>query len=177
MKLIFLILFFAFIPKIHAQDYCKQINKVISDDKTVFDYASPFDPQEAPPIRVTRNYSNNGEFSYDNFIVIFQIPCDLDDVYIKNADGTRAEKEEHKLAIQFEDKSMITTDTIKITHDFTEDRSQSLRVLYYPLNSRTLPDFMTKKIIGFSLAGHERAVPPETGNAVMHYVICMKAVK
>ncbi len=177
MKLIYLALMFAFIQSAHAQDYCKQIKKEVSEDKTVYDYASPFDPVDPPAIRVTRSYSTNGEFSYDNFIAIFQIPCGLDSVNIKNDDGSQTEKEEYKIVIEFEDKSKITDDTLKVMHDYTEDRSQALRIVYYPLTNNTLRDFTTKKITRFSLAGHETTVPSDIASAFMQYVICIKAVK
>ena len=177
MKVIYFLLLFAFVQSAHAQDFCKQIKKDISDDKTVFDFASPFDPVDAPPIRVTRNYSTNGEYAYDNFIVVFQVPCPLDDVTAKAADGSTMDKEEYLITVTFDDNTTIKDDTIKINHDLTDDRSQALRIAYFPLNARNIQNFTTKKITKFSLAKHELAVTPELANAVMHYIICIKAEK
>ena len=177
MKLTYLLFLVMFIQSANAQDFCKQIKKEVSEDKTVYDFASPFDPVDVPPIRVTRSYSTNPEYSYDNFILIFQIPCDLDNIYTKNPDGAQIEKEESKVIVEFEDKTTITDDTLKITHDYTDDRSQALRVVYYPLTEKTIKDFTTKKIVKFSLAGYEKAVPPAMANALMQYIICIKAVK
>ena len=176
MKFIHILFLFSFIQTLHGQDFCKQIKKDVSDDKTVYDYSSPFDVMNPPPVRVTRSYSNSKEFSFDNFTLIFQIPCDLDSIYNK-VDGAQVEKEEYRLIVEFEDKSKITDDTLKIIHDFTEDRSQALRVLYYPLTERTMKDFTTKKIAKFSLAGHEMTVLPDVANAAMQYIICIKAAK
>jgi hypothetical protein len=177
MKIFFAIFMLAFSTNMHAQDFCKQIKKDVSEDKVVYDYASPFDPVDPPPVRATRSYSTIAEFGYDNFIAIFQTPCPLDSVYNKGDDGSQVEKEEYKLVVVFDDGAKFTDDAIKITHDFTEDRSQALRVVYLTFTPENMKDFLSKKIARFSLAGHEQNIPADVANAFMHYVACLKSVK
>ena len=177
MKSIYLIMLSAFISTAHAQDFCKQIKKDVSEDKTVFDYASPFEPGDPPPVRVSRSYSISGENKFDNFLITFQIPCDMDSIYNKSASGTQTERDEHGLIVEFEDHSKVTDDAIKISHDFTQDRSQALRVVYYTLTEKAVRDFTTKKIIKFSVAGYPLLLPDADANALMHYIACINAVK
>jgi len=157
MKITCILLMFAFLQSAHGQDYCKMIKKEVSPDNTIFDFSSPYDPTEVPVVRVTRNYVISEDNPSDNFFMIFQITGSLDNIYKKMPDGSQAEKEEQKLMVQFEDKSTIVDDTIQVSHDFTGDRSQAIRYVFYPLNETTLNDFSTKKITKFSLAGYEQA--------------------
>jgi len=158
-------------------DYCKQITKEVSDDKTIFNYTSPYDPAEKNLVRVTRAYYSGPEDSYDNFYIIFQMLGELDQVYYKNTTGELIEREEKKLIVEFEDKTKLVDDTVKIAHDFSDDRTQATRYIYFPLTSNNLADFTTKRIAKFSLAGYELQVAPDSANAVMQYILCLNAVK
>jgi hypothetical protein len=174
MSLFFLL---AFTQTADAQDYCKRIKTEISDDKTMYDYSSPYDPLKVPAVRVNRKYSTDSDIGFDNFSVIFQIPATLDDIYTKSADGGQVEKEEKKLVIEFDDKSKLTDEDIPVSHDITDDRMQAIRQLYYPLTDANVKELSSKKIVKFSLAGIEQNVPADSATAIQHYVQCMKAMK
>ena len=87
------------------------------------------------------------------------------------------EKEEKTLVVEFEDKSKISDDTVQVNHDFTEDRAEGIRTLFYPLTEANLKDFTTKKIVKFSLGGFEQTFRADSANAVMQYIKCMKSVE
>jgi len=177
MKIIYLILMLALVHTASAQDFCKLIKKEASEDKTTFDLASPFDPTDVPPLRVMRNYNTNPEYLSDNFYLIFYMTGDLEGIYVKTANGEQEEKEEKKLVIQFEDNTKILDDSIKVIHDRTDDKIQAVRYVYYPMTDKNLTEFTTKKITKFSLAGFEQTIVPDSANAVMHYIQCIKAAK
>jgi hypothetical protein len=166
-----------FLSPVSAQDFCKHITKELSPDKKIIDYASPLDPDVVTTIRITRSINIDPDYESDNFFIIFKIPGNLDSVYTKNTQGEQVEKEEMKLVVEFDDKTSISDDTVKIGHDVTDDKLESIRYVYYPLTEGNLKDFSTKKITKFSLAGNIQAVPPEKSNAVMHYVACIKDSK
>ena len=177
MKAIYLLLIFAFIQSASAQDFCKLIKKEVSDDKSTFDFTSPYNPGEIPAVRVTRSYTNNPDFPSDNFYLIFYIVGNLEGIYEKTASGEQIEKEEKKLVVEFDDKTKVVDDSIKIIHDRTVDMLEAIRYVYCPMTDNNLKDFTTKKIVKFSLAGYEQTVPADSANAMMHYVQCIKAVK
>jgi hypothetical protein len=160
----------------NAQDFCNLIKKDVSPGKTIYDYSSPFNEAEPPNVRVTRSYGTDPDYATDNFFLIFQITGDLETIY-KKTDTGQIEKDEYKLLVEFDDKSKLTDDTIKVSHDFTNDRIQAIRYVYYPINEASVKSFSSKKIAKFSLAGYEQPVAPDSANAIMHYVQCMKAVK
>jgi hypothetical protein len=162
--------------KAGAQDYCSRIKKEMSPDRTIYDYSSPFDVSDPPSLRVTRSYGTNPDFATDNFFVIFQVTGDLETIY-KNTDTGQIEKDEVKLVVEFDDKTKLVEDTVKIGHDFTSDRTQAIRYVFYSLTDKTVKDFTTKKIAKFSLAGFEQTVAPDSAVAIQHYVECLKAVK
>jgi hypothetical protein len=64
-----------------------------------------------------------------------------------------------------------------VSHDFTNDRIQAIRYVYYPISEASVKSFSSKKIAKFSLAGYDQPVAADSANAIMHYVQCMKAVK
>ncbi len=177
MKITCLLLCFTLLQTAHGQDFCSLVKKEVSPDKTIFDFSSPYDQANVPPIRVSRNYVLNEDNPSDNFFIIFQITGDLDNIYKKAPDGSQVEKEEQKLRVEFEDKTIFVDDTIKISHDFTNDKTQAIRYVFYPLTEGTLKNFTTKKIAKFSLAGYEQPLQPDSANAVMHYVDCIRAAK
>jgi len=177
MKGAILLFMFAFLQTAHGQDYCKLIKTEISDDKTLYDYTSPYDPQKVPAVRVTRKYSTDPDAGFDNFSVIFQITGNLDDIYTKSLDGGQVEKEEKSLVVEFDDKTKLVEDAIPVSHDVTDDRMQSIRLVYYPLTETTVKDLASKKIVKFSLAGVEQNVAADSATAIQHYVQCMKAMK
>ena len=176
MRIIFVLLIVALTPVAKGQDFCSLINKDVSPGKTIFDYTSPYDPSNPPTVRVARSFGTDPDFATDNFFVIFQIAGDLETIYQKTDTG-EIEKDEHKLVVIFDDNSKIVADTIKVSHDFTDDRTQAIRYVYYPLTEPTIKDFSTKKIAKFSLAGYEQTVAADSANAIEHYVQCMKALK
>ena len=177
MKVIYLLLALAFVQTANAQDFCKLIKKEVSDDKLTFDFSSPYDPSEVPAVRVARSYITNPDFPSDNFYLIFQMNGELESIYAKTATGEQVEKEEKTVIVEFEDKTKIVDDSIKIDHDRTVDKLDAIRYVYFPITEERLKDFTTKKIAKFSLAGYSQIVPADSANAVMHYVQCMKAVK
>src|SRR5580658_7816835 len=87
MKVAILLFMFAFLQTAHGQDYCKLIKTEVSDDKTLYDYSSPYDPQKVPAVRVTRKYSTDPDAGFDNFSIIFQVTGNLDDIYTKTPEG------------------------------------------------------------------------------------------
>ncbi|MCD6012000.1 MAG: hypothetical protein K0Q79_1862 [Flavipsychrobacter sp.] len=177
MRYLLLLLAIATISPAIAQDYCKQVVKDVSPDNKIFDYSSPADPEEPTVIKVSRSINVDPDYESDNFIMIFQIAGDLDNIYTKNAEGEQVEKEEWKLAITFDDNSIIAEDTLKISHDFTNDKLQAIRQVYYTLTENSIRELSTKKIKKFSLAGYEKVVTPEYATAMMNYVACIKKAK
>jgi hypothetical protein len=177
MKAIYLLLVLACAQAASAQDYCKLIKKEVSDDKSTFDFSSPFDPAEIPALRVTRSYNNNPDYPSDNFFIIFYTVGNLESIYEKSATGEQLEKQEKRLVVEFDDKTTFIDDSIKIIHDRTVDMLEAIRYIYLPVTDNNLKDFTTKKIAKFSLAGFEQTVPADSANAIMHYVQCIKAVK
>jgi len=177
MRWICILFMSVFFGPVYSQDYCKRIKTEISDDKTLFDYSSPFDPQNIPPVRVIRKYSTDPDAGFDNFSIIFQIPGNLDDIYTKSADGAQVEKEEKSLVVEFDDKTKLTDDAIAVSHDVTDDHMQSLRVVYYPLTDANIKDLTSKKIARFTLAGVAQVIPADSAVAIQHYIQCIKAMK
>jgi hypothetical protein len=177
MRPLFILLTFAIFSSASAQDYCKLIKKEVSPDKKILDYSTPPDAQEVPAVKISRSINLDPDYESDNFFMIFSLAGDLDNIYTKSPDGGQTEKEEYKLVVEFDDKSKIVDDTIKISHDFTGDKMQSIRYVYYTLTDPTIKDFTTKKITKFTLAGYEKTIPADSANAIMHYVQCIKAAK
>ncbi len=161
----------------NAQDYCKQIKKDMSPDKKLVDYASPADAQEITSIKVTRSLNLDPDYESDLFLMTFQLVGDLEGIYSKSPDGVQEEKDEWKLLVEFEDKSKWVDDTIKLSHDVTSDKMQAVRIVFLNLTEPSIKEFSTKRITRYTLAGYEKTVTPEYGNAIMHYVQCMKGMK
>ncbi len=176
MRIFFLFLLMTCFHVTDAQDFCSLIKKEVSPSRTIFDYSSPYNEAEPPSVRVTRSFGTDPDFATDNFFVIFQITSELETIY-KKTDSGQIEKEETRIVVEFEDKSKLVDDTIKVGHDFTNDRINAIRYVYYPLNETTSKDFSTKKITKFALAGYEQPVAADSANAIMHYVQCLKTVK
>ncbi len=164
-------------PVAKAVDPCSLIKKDISEDKTTFDFQSPYDVHELHPIRITRNYSTNPEYSFDNFFIVLELLGDIDNAYMTNSKGEHVEKDESKVVIEFADKSKIVDDTMKINHDVSEDKSQSVRYVYYPVTESNYKDFATKQIVKITLAGYELVIPVDSTNSFQKYLECIKAVK
>lgn len=177
MKGLFFLLAFTAVSFANAQDYCKQIKKDVSPDKKIVDYSSPADAQEVTNIRLTRSLNLDPDYESDMFLMTFQIVGELEGMYAKSAEGVQEEKEEWKLMVEFEDKSKWTDDTIKLSHDVTSDKMQAIRIVFFNLTEPSIKEFSTKRITRFTLAGFEKAITPEYGNAIMHYVQCMKGIK
>jgi hypothetical protein len=177
MKVVFLLIAMATVQIVNAQDYCKFVKKDVSPDKTVVEFTAPFDATDIYAMRVTRNYSVNTDEPYDNFYIIFQQVGEINQIYSQTPEGEQTEKEEKALIVEFDDKSKYVDDTIKIAHDFTTDRTQATRFVYYPLTPANVKDFSTKKIVKYSLAGYEHTAIPDSANSVMHYIKCMQAAR
>ena len=158
-----------------GQDYCKQIKKEVTDNNTSFSYESPYNEDSPPAIRVMRAYSTNPDAEFDNFNLIFTIPCEFSEL-LEKKDGVEAEKEELKVVIEFDDKSKIVDDTTQISHEKKPDGS-ALRSAIYPITPENLKKFTGKKIVKFHLATAEATVTPEMATAIEQYIICLKAVK
>ncbi len=176
MKAIYALVLFIFLQHANGQDFCKQIKKEVSDDKSQYEFFSPYSENSLPSIRATRSVNTNPEAPYDNFFIIFRIVAgNVDNFYNKAADGTLVEKVEKTFMVEFDDKSKISVDTVQITHDFTEDKTEGIRSLFFPLTEDILKDFTTKKIVKFALGGYEKTYPADSSNAVMQYIKCMQA--
>ncbi len=182
MKLFYLFLAVAFVNTANAQDYCKRVKKEVSANNTQFDFMSPntahnnHNMDEISPMYVRRNISKDEEYPADNFFVIFQCKCPVGDIYDVTG-GEQVERKETKLQIVFADNSRIADDTVEISHDFTEDRTEAIRYVFYPVSADNVNDFSSKKISKFIIAGQEKVVPADSSTAVMEYVKCIKAVK
>ena len=161
---------------VFAQDYCKQIKKEVTDNNTSFLHESPYNEDAVPPVRVMRSYSTNPEAVYDNFNVIFTIPCEFSDLLTKTADGIETEKDETKLVIEFDDKTKIVDDTTQVTHEKKGDGT-ALRIAYYTVTPENIKTLTTKKIVKFHLASAEMAVTPEMATAIEQYILCLKTVR
>lgn len=177
MKIIYVISIFAFLQTAKAQDFCKRIKTEAAADKISFEYTSPFDPEDKNVSHVTRSYSKDPENGYDNFYIMFQMIGELDSVYKTTETGGLKEKEEKSLIIEFQDNTKMVDGDIKINHDFTDDKTQATRFVYYPLTETNLKDFTSKKILKFSLAGNEQVMQPDSANSIMHYIQCMNNIK
>lgn len=160
-----------------AQDFCKQVHKEISDDKTQTDYSSPTAASGVTPVIIRRSINTNPEFANDNFTIFFQVPGTIESLYNTTSDGGQREKDEKKIVIEFDDNTKYTDDTLQVNHDFTEDRATAIRNLYLPVEGGAARQFSTKKITKFSLAGYERAVPADSANAIMQYFQCIQGRK
>lgn len=156
-----------------GQDYCKLITKEVSEDKKSFTYSSPYNPFDATSVHVTRNINIDPDYPLDNFFIIFRITGNLEDIYTKDAAGNEMEREEKNIIVLFDDNTKME-DTLGVSHDFTDDKLQAIRYVYYPVTDQTVKDFTTKKIVKFSLAGHEQTLQPDSAVAVLHYIQCIK---
>jgi len=177
MRVMLLLVALTCLQTVYAQDYCKRIKKEVSEDKTAFDYTSPYDQNEKPSLTVKRSYNINSDEPFDNFILQFRIVGPLDDIYTKTADGNQVEKEEKILTVEFDDKTKFIDDTIQVDHDISDDRIFAIRYLNFPLSDETLKDFTSKKIVKFTLAGYSQTVTIDSATSIQHYIQCMKAVK
>ena len=167
---------FCFLQNAHAQDLCKEIKKEVSEDKYQYDFFSPYSENRLPSVRVARTVNTDPEANYDNFFIIFRISTpDVASFYTKGADGMMVEKEEKTLTVEFDDKSIISTDTVQITHDISDDKTDAIRSLFYPLTDANLGDFTTKKIVKFSLGGYEKTFPSDSAARIMQYIKCIQA--
>ncbi len=177
MKLVYILLMFTFLQTAKGQDYCKLIKKEVFDDKKTFEYTSPYDVKDKPSLRVTRNFNADPEFGFDNFFLNFRIEGSIDSIYQKNADGGQTEKEDKAITVEFEDKSRIVDEAIRINHDMSDDRTLAVWYLDFPLTEKNLKDFTSKKIVKFSLAGNNQMVAADSANSIQHYIQCIKEIK
>lgn len=177
MRTILLLLLLAIMQTANGQDYCSRIKKEVSDDKKTFEYASPFDPAEKPTLRLMRSYNNDPEFAYDNFFLVFRIEGPLDDIYVKTAEGGQTEKDEKALVVEFDDNTKFTDDDAQVSHDVSDDHTQSVRFFNLPLSNDNLKDFTSKKIVKFSLAGISQPVIADSATSIREYTKCMKTIK
>ncbi len=177
MKLLFTLLGLAIAQLAAGQDFCKLVKKEVSDNKITTDYFSPFKYNETPAIRVKRSISKDEEYPYDNFVAMFNVSCPLEAIYNKTEGGGQDEKKEKSLTIVFEDNSKIVDDTVEISHDFTDDRTEATRYVFYTLTPSEIEDFSSKKITKFIIAGQERLYPADSANAIMQFSKCMKTAK
>ena len=176
MKIVFTLALLALGFTGFAQDPCKDIKKEVTEENTNFVFESPFDADNPPPVRVKRSYSTNPDFEYDNFSVVFSIPCEFSELLGKDKDGNEAEKEEMKIVIEFDDKSKITDDTLKIAHETKSDGSY-MRVAYFPVTPKNMKTLTGKKIVKFQLVTASEEVPADVATAVQQYIVCMSTVK
>ena len=176
MKKIFLFAALLGSSSLFAQDICKQIKKEVTDNNTSFSYETPYSEDAPPAVRAVRNYSTNSDNEFDNFNLIFFIPCEFGDFLVKGADGSETEKEETGLVIEFDDKSKIKNDTLMVTHDRRESGSAA-RMAYLAITKANIATFTTKKIAKVYLAKATTDVPADIASAITQYLTCLKAVK
>lgn len=157
-----------------SNDPCKQIRKDVSEDKVQTDLLSPSDPVEITPVVVKRTVNTDSEWAVDNFIAVLQVAGDLESIYTKSADGGQTEKQEKHVVIEFDDNSKIVDDTVQISHDVTEDKTQAIRIVYFPITDENAKSFTTKKIARFSIAGYERSIPADSAAVYRQYFECVK---
>jgi hypothetical protein len=158
---------------VNAQDYCKQIKKEVTDKNTNFSYETPYNIDSLPMIRLTRSYSTNPEQEFDNFSIVFMIPCMFGDLLGKD----EAEISETKLVIEFDDKTKYTNDTLSITHDYSKGDGTAMRLAYLPITIDNVKSFTGKKITKFHLASANQAVPNDVATAAQQWAICLEKVR
>ncbi len=175
----YLFFIFAFAQNAHAQDYCKKIKKEVTADGYNRSYFSPFSEKNMPAIRVTRVVDSNPEDDeFDNFFIIFRIPGgDVGSIFKNMPDGSIVEQKEKTMKIEFDDHSVLTTDTVQINHEITDDKAEVIRTLYFPVDDGNYKDFATKKIVRYTLGTTERKFAADSATAVMHYIQCIKTEK
>jgi len=175
MRSICFLILFSFFQNAQGQDLCKEIKKDVSADKFQYDFFSPYSESSLPSIRIARTVNTDPEANYDNFFIIFRITTpDVSSFYTKNPDGTMVEKEEKTMTVEFDDKSVISTDTVQIAHDISDDKTDAIRSLFFPLTDANLGDFTSKKIVKFSLGGYEKKFPADSAARIMQYIKCIQ---
>ena len=169
------LMIFAFLQNAHAQDLCKEVRKEVSPDNTQYGFYSPYAENKMPSIRIVRSVNTDPEQSFDNFFIVFRIAtADVSSFYTKGADGNLTEKVETTLNVEFDDQTKIATDTVQITHDISDDKTDAIRTLFYPLTDANLNDFTSKKIVKFSLGGYEKKYPADSAARVIQYIKCIQ---
>lgn len=162
---------------LYAQtDYCKQIKKEVTDNNTSFSYETPYTESAPPAVRASRNFGTTEDGEFDNFALVLTIPCEFQDLLVKSKEGNESEKEEYKIAVEFDDKTKITDDTTLISHDKKGDGS-ALRYAYFPVNNQNIKALTTKKIVRIYLATAKLDVPADMATAMQQYLICLKNTK
>ena len=175
MRSICFLMLFSLFQNAHAQDLCKEIKKDVSADKYQYDFFSPYSENNLPSIRIARTVNIDPEANYDNFFIIFRITTpDVASFYNKSADGSLVEKEEKTLTVEFDDKSVISTDTVQIAHDISDDKTDAIRSLFYPITDANLGAFTSKKIVKFSLGGYEKKFAADSAARIMQYIKCIQ---
>lgn len=158
-----------------AQDYCKQIKKEVTENNTSFTYETPWNEDTPPVLRATRSYSTNPDNEFDNFSLIFYIPCEFADLLTKTAAG-EAEKEEKKVVVEFEDKTKYTDEHLMITHEKKENGSAA-RVAYLVMTPSNIKTFTDKKITKVHLATAEAPVAADVATAIAKYLGCLRDLR
>ena len=177
MKLFYTLVLLALAQGASAQDFCKLLKKEVSENKVQTDFFTPYKQNETPAIRLKRSISKDEEFPYDNFVAMFHVVCPLEAIYNATADGGQTEKQEKSLTIVFDDNSRIVDDTVDVSHDFTDDRTEATRYVFYTLNPGQIDEISSKKISKFIIAGQEKTFPADSANAIMQFAKCMKTAK
>ena len=81
------------------------------------------------------------------------------------------------MKIEFDDHTLLSTDTVQINHDLTDDKAEVIRTLYFPIDDGNFKEFTTKKIVKYTLGTTERKFAADSATAIMHYVQCIKMEK
>ena len=170
---------FAFQQNADGQDYCKKIKKDVTADGYNRSYFSPYSEKSMPAIRVTRAIDSNPEDDgFDNFFIIFRIPGgDVASIFVTGPDNKVVETKEKTMKIEFDDHTLLSTDTVQINHDLTDDKAEVIRTLYFPIDDGNFKEFTTKKIVKYTLGTTERKFAADSATAIMHYVQCIKMEK
>jgi hypothetical protein len=177
MKLLYTLLILLMANEVNAQDICKQIKKEVAENKQQWDYSTPVKGEEMPMISIKRSVSIDEDYPFDNYVVVFKVICQLDDIYTLSGDTSRTEKQEKKMVIEFDDNTKITDEEIEILHDYTQDRAEAIRYVFYTVPTESLNDIASKKITKFTLATQEVAVPPALSATMQQYAKCIKEAK
>lgn len=173
MKYLLTLLLLSGAPALWAQDYCKQVKKEVTENNTSFSFESPYNEDDLPAARVVRNYSTNTESEFDNFNVIFTIPCEYSTLIGSN----NTEIEESKVIIEFDDKTQFKDDAMPVTHERKEGTTMAYRVAVVTLLAENIKDFTSKKVAKIKLATADRTLTAAEATALQQYIICVNNAK
>ena len=163
----------AFTASGQAVDYCKQLKKEATDNKT-FAYAAPFDSTALyVPIKISRNFSIDPELDYDNFSIAFYVSGDLQEFFKANPTG-QGENDVRKFVVEFDDKSKYTVDSASISYESNNDNQLVIKSVFVNIEEANVQQFSTKNIAKYTIGGIQKTITPDSAMAYKGYIECMK---